>query len=311
MKRDGPPTGMTCITCQVRQSTWRCLDCLGQQHQCTDCFRHGHRLLPFHRVEHWKGTHFESAWLCQVGVAIHLGHQGQPCPAPQHEDPYHGDVSDAESEWEDDDKNFASDLPHGLPKLKSRNAKIIVDRSGVHRLEVIPCRCDSSYLIDMQYMDMGLFPSSFEQVKTAFTFGVLNDFRMDNVECKTSAYNYYNKLVRLTSNEFPQSVPVSLCYTNAVKLWTDYSKDRYRELMRVSRMWRNLKYRKWHGFAHSKDVNPGPGDLALFCVACPQPGINLPDRWEDDPEQYVTSGPTFGCRLIELLQVEILKGFRV
>jgi hypothetical protein len=62
-------------------------------------------------------------------------------------------------------------------------------------------------------------------------------------------------------------------------------KDRYRELMRVSRMWRNLKYRKWHGFAHNKDENPGPGDLALFCVACPQPGINLPDQWEDDPEQ--------------------------
>lgn len=212
---------MTYITCQVRQSTWRCLDCLGQQPQCTDCFRHSHKLLPFHRVEHWKGTHFESAWLCQVGVAIHLGHRGQPCPTPEDEDHDDGDLSNTESEWEDEDKYFVSDLSHGLPKLKSRNAKIVVDRSGVHRLEVIPCRCNPRYSIDMQCMDMGLFPSSFEQVKTAFTFGVLDDFRMDNVECKTSAYNYYNKLVRLTSNEFPQSVPVSPCHIQPITIWSD------------------------------------------------------------------------------------------
>jgi hypothetical protein len=26
----------------------------------------------------------------------------------------------------------------------------------------------------------------------------------------------------------------------------------------------------------------GPGSLAFFCVTCPQPGINLPDNWEED-----------------------------
>lgn len=211
MKRIGPHVDMTCVGCQVRQSTWRCHDCLGQQPQCSDCFRGCHRLLPFHRVEHWTGTHFEAAWLCQVGVSIHLGHRGQPCPVLPGEDNDEGASSDTESEWEDDGKDFVSDLSHGLPKLKGRNARIIVDRSGLHRLEVIPCRCDGGPSVDMQYMDMGLFPASFEQVKTAFTFGVLDDFRMDNVECKTSAYNYYNKLVRLTSNAFPQSVPIRTC----------------------------------------------------------------------------------------------------
>ena len=61
--------------------------------------------------------------------------------------------------------------------------------------------------------------------------------------------------------------------------------DRYRELLRTSRLWRNLKYRKWHGFGHSPDKDPGPGELALFCAACPQPGVNLPADWLDDPEQ--------------------------
>ncbi|KAG2073659.1 hypothetical protein BDR04DRAFT_961300, partial [Suillus decipiens] len=31
---------------------------------------------------------------------------------------------------------------------------------------------------------------------------------------------------------------------------------------------------KWHGFGHHSN-NPKVGDLALFCLACPQPGINI------------------------------------
>lgn len=53
-----------------------------------------------------------------------------------------------------------------------------------------------------------------------------------------------------------------------------HCKDRYRELMRVARQWRQLKTMKWHGFGHRSD-NPSTGELALFCPACPQPGINV------------------------------------
>ncbi|KAG1859495.1 hypothetical protein C8R48DRAFT_574994, partial [Suillus tomentosus] len=50
--------------------------------------------------------------------------------------------------------------------------------------------------------------------------------------------------------------------------------DRYWELMRVARQWRHLKLLKWNGFSHeTKEVKPG--DLTLFCLACPQPGINV------------------------------------
>ncbi|KAG1841152.1 hypothetical protein C8R48DRAFT_548589, partial [Suillus tomentosus] len=37
--------------------------------------------------------------------------------------------------------------------------------------------------------------------------------------------------------------------------------------------WRQLKTMKWHGFGHHSD-NPSTGELALFCPAYPQPGIN-------------------------------------
>ena len=55
---------------------------------------------------------------------------------------------------------------------------------------------------------------------------------------------------------------------------TPRGKDRYRELMRVARQWRQLKTMKWHGFGHRSD-NLNAVDLTLFCPACPQPGINV------------------------------------
>ena len=32
-----------------------------------------------------------------------------------------------------------------------------------------------------------------------------------------------------------------------------------------------------------------PGELAIRCPACPQPGINLPENWQSDPETFVHS----------------------
>ncbi|KAI5982238.1 hypothetical protein EDD15DRAFT_2378086 [Pisolithus albus] len=75
-----------------------------------------------------------------------------------------------------------------------------------------------------------------------------------------------------------------------------FTKDRYRELMRVSRLWRDLKHRKWFGFGHDTELDPGEGGLALFCPAFPQPGINLPPDWKAQYDsntvtrQYVIDG---------------------
>ena len=49
--------------------------------------------------------------------------------------------------------------------------------------------------------------------------------------------------------------------------------------MRVSRTWRDLSNRKRAGFGHDAQNDPGKGELAIFCPACPQPDINLPKDW--------------------------------
>jgi hypothetical protein len=68
--------------------------------------------------------------------------------------------------------------------------------------------------------------------------------------------------------------------------------DRYQELMRVSRQWRDLKYRKWHGFGHETTKRVADGALALFCPTCPQPGINIPDDWVDDNNTWLYTRTT-------------------
>ncbi|KAG1850241.1 hypothetical protein DFJ58DRAFT_914749 [Suillus subalutaceus] len=64
-----------------------------------------------------------------------------------------------------------------------------------------------------------------------------------------------------------------------------WGKDRYRELMRVARQWRQLKTMKWHGFGHCSD-SPNAGDLALFCPACPQPGINVSFSGDESLDEW-------------------------
>ena len=122
--------------------------------------------------------------------------------------------------WEDED--IASNPGFGLPKLKRQNACVVVDKSGVHRLRIHPCHCVGAPSEDVQFLGMGLFPSTLRKIKTVFTFAVLDDFRMDNLECKTAALNYYNKLKRLTSNAYPQSVPVSTTPEKCKKSTIDY-----------------------------------------------------------------------------------------
>lgn len=62
--------------------------------------------------------------------------------------------------------------------------------------------------------------------------------------------------------------------------------DRRRELGRVWQQWNHLVDLMKNGYGHvSPGKRPGPGDLALFCAACPQPGVNIPDDWRADLEK--------------------------
>jgi hypothetical protein len=57
---------------------------------------------------------------------------------------------------------------------------------------------------------MRFFPATLKRPSTVFTFGVLDQFHVEAMECKTAARNFYSKLQRMTNNSNPFSVPVSV-----------------------------------------------------------------------------------------------------
>lgn len=211
---------------------------------CEDCCRTTHKFLPLHRVETWQGDHFEQAWLWQNGIILHLGHGGEPCDAAPPIGVPHGpsaptnqfpvadnedsDWSSDESDSEDDARPVSSttrkpkkpktgeaDPFNGsLDTSNPRNSTMypvltVVDVTGIHELPVHYCICHPHPISnDMQLFDHGLFPATFKRSKTVFTFRVMDDYRLDNLESKTTAYHYYKKLRRVTNPAFPEAVKV-------------------------------------------------------------------------------------------------------
>lgn len=365
-QQDALPPSTACIECQKIDGLFRCTDCFSLKLLCGPCLASTHQRLLFHRVEKWNGQHFECAALWQLGVKIHLGHGGSPCPErfqspgwnaeaasgqPTHPSrksnntsgdnhspsggpglfvpgagtqPGHPHSSQNEdvdpamldeyakarhelfsAGWDDDsfalddddedeiiqqtsvDENSSIPVIHPRlipypPAMDEFNNPFltVVHSNGIHHLPYAQCLCSKEASPrhvddgpDLPFVALGFFPTSFKRISTVFTFHVLDDFRMHNLECKTSAWAYFQKLRRTTSPAFPGSVT-----------------NRYVELRRLSRMWRNLRLRQEHGFGHIA-TEPGAGQLAHFCPACPQPGINLPDNWKNDPDEYVHGLP--------------------
>ncbi|KAN0124687.1 hypothetical protein V8E53_002258 [Lactarius tabidus] len=293
---EAKPASDSCSVCN-RPACIKCPDCFGSPSFCRICIPVAHRHSPFHRPLLWTATHYTQVSLQSLGFALCLGHAGAPCPktvedadqlptpreTPQPESRPSGPMFS--------DTLFAlSDVPMqsieaGAARTRTAGSGnplfTVVDRGGIFAMEVVFCVCSDGGKEDAQLLRAGLFPATFKQVETVFTVTVLEDFLRDNLECKTTAQQYYSKLQIMTSKMFPNDVP-----------------NRYKQLLRSSRQWRDLRNRMECGLGHRKDVEPvADGSMAIFCPACPQPGINLPKDWKAQPES-LHSQWTFRDQLI-------------
>ncbi|KAG1838304.1 hypothetical protein DFJ58DRAFT_718771 [Suillus subalutaceus] len=97
---------------------------------------------------------------------------------------------------------------------------------------------------------------------------------------KASAYEFYHSLVRLTDN-----------------MGLTRRKDQYESFMCMVREWRHLVMLKRSGHGHDPTGVAGTseGQCAVLCPACPQPGKNLPDNWQDAPK---SKGWLYGLFLV-------------
>jgi hypothetical protein len=119
--------------------------------------------------------------------------------------------------------------------------------------------------MDTQLLREGWYPASQDRPQTCMTLVALEQFHTATCQAKTTMYDYYQTLVKLTSNDGTKPP------------------DRYQVFIRICREYRHLMMLKRGGRGH----DPGgaratqSGDLAIRCPACPRPGVNLPDGWEN------------------------------
>lgn len=174
--------GQTCTHCHSDVAMYRCFDCLDPPVLCNSCIISLYRWSPFHCIDHWTGTFFSRTTLCELGLVVHIGHHGNPCPN-------------------------SSDSPTKMT---------VVHTAGVQPILIRYCGCTDKMLHTvehpLQLWQAGLWPAMYTQTQTIFTQHVLRDFHQISLQAKISAYNYIAALKRLTNNAFTHEVKVSGCY---------------------------------------------------------------------------------------------------
>ncbi|TDL13645.1 hypothetical protein BD410DRAFT_735067, partial [Rickenella mellea] len=165
---------------------------------------------------------------------------------------------------------------HGGPCTVPERAQrplTVVDTTGIHRVYVDYCGCGESggvFHHRIQLLRHRWFPATLDRPSTVMTFDALEMFHNLTLQSKTTFYDFYHTLVRRTDNTGITSLPTC-----------------YKACMRIVREWRHLKMIKRSGRAHAAEGidATGAGECAVECPACPQPGRNLPEGWQDVAEE--------------------------
>ncbi|KAG1775873.1 hypothetical protein EV702DRAFT_972290, partial [Suillus placidus] len=143
---------------------------------------------------------------------------------------------------------------------------IVVDVHGIHEIGLDFCGCETAQIHYKPLIRARLFPATATNPQSAATFALMEFFHLLTFESKVSAYEFYHSIARQTDN------------TSTTQI-----RDQYSAFMRMVRQWRHLKVLKRAGRGHNPSgVNAtSPGECAVLCPACPHPGKNLPEGWED------------------------------
>ncbi|KAJ7792665.1 hypothetical protein B0H14DRAFT_3094155 [Mycena olivaceomarginata] len=219
-----------------RRPAYRCRECQGGILYCKECCVARHLEHPLHIVDAWNGSRFLRTSLKALGQRVQFGHlPGQRCGNPE----------------------------------PARSGFVVLHHNSIHEVAVDFCGpgCENRARAgqhDTQLLRGGWFPASEDRPQTCMTLTALEHFHIATLQAKTTMYDYYNSLEKLT------------------RLDGTTPPDRYQVFIRICRKYRHTLMLKHGGRGH----DPGgaeatkPGELAVRCPACPRPGINLPQGWE-------------------------------
>ncbi|KAJ7869746.1 hypothetical protein B0H14DRAFT_2571682 [Mycena olivaceomarginata] len=133
--------------------------------------------------------------------------------------------------------------------IPTRKHFMVVHSNSMHKVAVDFCGCVDEEIVGscrQQLLRRSWFPMTAKEPKTCSTFRVLEMFHTMTLQGKVTMYNFYSGLEKLTDNS-------------------------------------GLRKMKHGGRGNDGNrllAETKPGELAVVCPACLQPGINLPADWE-------------------------------
>ena len=129
----------------------------------------------------WNGRFFEESDLLIHELPLDLSHDSEDCSSMS--DP--PDIPDAGDELPGESK--PQETTDWRTNCQLQSNLTIVSSGGIFKHSVRWCHCMKSSDQYIQLLHAKLFLASFRNPKTMFTFEVLDHFRLDALECKTSA----------------------------------------------------------------------------------------------------------------------------
>ena len=207
LRHESPLRARSCTICGLTLGTYRCDDCFRAHLLCAECCVSSHSNSPFHRIRQFNGQYFERSDLDMIGMVLDLRQHKHECNNPAQPTGYPLGSDDDLSE---DDVNRVGSFtfPHSGRHRSMKSNLIIVSSTGIFKRSIRWCHCANSPEPFIQLLRARLFPASFATPSSAFTFKVLDHFRIDALECKTAALTFMSKIRRISNEAFPSKVPV-------------------------------------------------------------------------------------------------------
>ncbi|KAJ6527489.1 hypothetical protein B0H19DRAFT_969948 [Mycena capillaripes] len=160
--------------------------------------------------------------------------------------------------------------PCSTPSQAAGDDFVIVGPHIIVEVGLDYCNCGQAEPKPIQLLRGRLYPATGTNPRSAATFTALRRFDHMSLESKCSAYEFYNSLAHETNNT-----------------GLELSRDRYDEFLRMTRQWQDIQLLKRAGRGHDpaddRIAATKPGECALLCPACPQPGKNLSEGWQNVP----------------------------
>ncbi|KAF8137813.1 hypothetical protein K438DRAFT_1490615, partial [Mycena galopus ATCC 62051] len=149
---------------------FRCKQCYGDELLCGNCMVTAHTRNPLHRTERWNGCFFEITSLKTLGLRVQLGHQpGDRCSEP----------------------------------VQLHSEFVVLHTNGIHSVAVDARDCERRITAggpEEQLQRVGWFPATDDRPRTCATTEVLNVFVTQTYQAKTTMYDFYAVLEKLTNN---------------------------------------------------------------------------------------------------------------